>query len=215
MNARNWTFHRLFSLSFLLLICLLFAGSERSQQQIVKAATPPPAFSGKALVLQTSTWVIKIIFPQQELIPGIGYRTTALVVQEEVTKKVYCLDPGKAIPPVGTQCVLKLNGVFDCGDAYQRFVEIPSAPTPTPTPAPTPTPVRFDCTQLGLGLQVTYGKPQSSDLSTTDLVRDKHSWRQFSLDPLAVAPDETWNTDPISMVALLWGGARLACRRKW
>lgn len=197
---------------YILLLAILVSASLGSEPPQVSSAKSPQDLDRKSFIyptstpqhlvenapaLQTDTWEIKKIFPEQELIPGVGYRTTALITQEGLTKKVYCLDPGKAIPPVGTRCVLQPNGVFNCGGQYQRFLEIPSAPTPTPSP--TPTPVPFDCTQLGLGLKVIYGKPPSSDSSSTVFIGDKRPWRQFSLDPLAVAPDELWNDDPISM----------------
>jgi hypothetical protein len=213
MNLRNLKILRLPTFLYILLFAILFStslGSEPPQVSSAKSvqeldrnaftnptSTPQP-LAENATALQTESWEVKKIFPEEELIPGIGYRTTALIVQDGVTIKVYCLDPGMAIPPVGTMCVLKTNGIFNCGEQYQRFREIPFAPAPTPTP--TPTSVPFDCTQLGLGLQVTYGNPPSSDTSSIVYIRDKRPWRQFSLDPLAVAPNEIWNDDPISMV---------------
>jgi hypothetical protein len=195
------------SLFYILLLTLLLSASlgneppqvssAKSSQHLASKSFTSPTQSpltqeDKALTFQTDNWKITKIFPEQELIPGIGYRTTALMTQDGVTKKVYCLDPGIDIPPVGTQCVLKSNGVFNCGEQYQRFLEIPPAPTPTPVP--------FDCTQLGLGLHVTYGNPPESDYPSTLFINDKRPWREFSLDPLAVAPEELWNDDPIHMV---------------
>ncbi len=183
----------------ILLLSILFVSSVRAET--VPSVSPKSSknFPDKPLIYQVDSWIVEKIFPQEELIPGIGYRTTALLSQGEVTRKAYCLDPGMTIPPVGTQCILKPNGDFDCGGQYQRFRELPNEATPTPTPTPTPQPETFDCAQLGLGLQVTYGKPPISDLQLNQLVKNNRPWRDFLLDPLAVAPEEVWNNDPIRM----------------
>jgi hypothetical protein len=142
-------------------------------------------------------WTLIKIFPKEERIPGIGLRTTALFAANGKIIKAYCLEPGLPIPPVGMVCRLDITGVFQCG-IFQRFRPIPLQPTPTPPP-PTPTPKPLSCEDLGLGLHVVYGKNKNSDQSKPVGLALVMNTREFRLEPLAIAPEELWNKNPIYM----------------
>lgn len=143
-------------------------------------------------------WTLIKYFQQQEFIPGIGLRTTALFAAEGLIIKAYCLDPGLPTPPIGSVCRLDVNGIFQCGGILQRFRPIPEKPTPTPTPTPTPKPLT--CDDLGLGLHVVYGKSSTLVNPSSRVLALITNTREFQLEPLAIAPAEIWNKNPIHMV---------------
>ncbi len=176
----------IFIVSMMLLTITSFAQPATANTNIIEAQQE--AEDG-----ELRTWEVKKVFPEMELVPGLGMRTVATFVWDDLEIKAYCLDPGLPIPPPGTKCTLDATNTFQCG-IFQRFKPMPEEPTPTPTPTPEP----FSCEKLGLGLHVKFAFPGTAKASfKADALA--LPTREFKLEPLAIAPDEIWNNNPIRM----------------